>query len=79
MELSPALAEVWEALCRRTSREDMERHFCRKYGLSSPDWRETLGKALGIFQDLGFFSAGEAPSLDNGSQQENFFLRNTLT
>ena len=80
VELSPALAEIWEALCMRARPEEMERHFCGKYGLAPETWQETLETALGMFRDLGFFGEKEdaLAALDREGQ-ENFFLRNTLT
>jgi radical SAM superfamily enzyme YgiQ (UPF0313 family) len=78
VELSPALAEIWEALAMRVGPRSMERHFRRKFDLSAETWRENFSSALSIFDDLGFFGDG-ASAGRLGEPMENFFLRNTLT
>jgi radical SAM superfamily enzyme YgiQ (UPF0313 family) len=78
VELSPPLAEIWEALCMRVHPEDMERYFRTRYGLPPGGWEENLEIALGLFDDLGFFSPAAPPLGAGGEARESFFLRNTL-
>lgn len=79
VELSPALAEIWEALAMQVHPSDMEAHFRRRYDLDSAAYRANLEQGLEIFDELGFFAAAEvATPAAEDARRESFFLRNVL-